>query len=136
LNEFYTIPQSIECESALLLSRKIIPSAIINYEGLGQCMKYVCDRNSSAEILKEVLENKKLINCNSKTNIGDKLYCEGLFLLVKGVKRLKIDLENLTHTHKAQKTVTKNYTYAEITKPFEHIVNALEKRKQQPSIYT
>jgi hypothetical protein len=45
------------------------------------------------------------------------------------VKRLKIDLENLTHTHKAQRTTTKTYTYAEITKPFEHIVNALEKRK-------
>jgi hypothetical protein len=57
----------------------------LNTKDLEDAGKYLCDRNSSAEVLKEVLketiENKKLINNNSKTNIGDKLYAKDCFFL-------------------------------------------------------
>lgn len=129
MSDFFHIPESIECEKADVISRKIIFKGFLNDPCLGYCTKYVCDRNSSAEIMKELNPKVSKCNPNSKLNLGDKLDCESLFVLITGF--FKADPETINHSgrHKAQKVSTKKFTYAEITRPFEHIANAAEKKK-------
>ena len=123
------MPESIECDAANIVARKIIKGALINEEGVGLCQKYKCSRNSSTTIKKE-LEPLKAIKCEaSKLNRGDCLRAEDLFFLAKGSKRFRITKVNKSGRHKAQTMDTNVYTYAEIIKPFVHIIHALEKKE-------
>lgn len=129
--EFYLSSEAIECESALINTRKPSIGAILDIDKIGRCRKYSCDLNSSAQIVKELSPKPEKGNYNesSKLNLNDKLVCESLFLLVQGLKSLKFSVINLSGRHKAQEVTTKYFTYAEISKPFDHIVHAIENRK-------
>jgi len=129
LSEFYKIPESIECNAANVVARKIVKTALIEEEKIGICQKYKCSRNSSATVKKE-LNPLEFLKCNtSKLKLDDCLVAEDLFFFTKGYKKLRISLINESGRHKAQTTDTSSYTYAEITKPFEHIMKALHQRE-------
>ncbi len=131
--EFYLSSESIECESALINSRKPTIGAIIELDQIGRCRKYVCDLNSSAQIVKELFPKPLLgpYKEASKLDLDDKLVCESLFLFVQGIKNIKFSVINLSGRHKAQEATTKSFTYAEISKPFEHIIHAIENRNKK-----
>lgn len=128
--EFNLIPQSIECESAEIISRKTVISSLMRDPKIGNCFKYSCSRNASAEILKELNPKKYKCKNTSNLNLSDKLKSEKLYVLVAGATKLKDELKNQTHRHKAQKYISKSFTFAEISKPFHSIINAIENRNK------
>jgi len=133
LADFYLSSESIECESALINSRKPTIGAIIEIDQIGRCRKYTCDLNSSAQIVKELFPKPLhgTLKDTSKLDLDDKLVCEALFLFVQGIKNLKFSVINLSGRHKAQEATTKSFTYAEISKPFEHVIHAIENRNKK-----
>lgn len=136
--------QSIECHSADVLFKNIIPSNIINNEKLGDCCKYHCDRDGMAIISKEFNpkpttqqeKEKRLIKISSNLNKGDYLSAATVFLLVQGYKietpkKIK-KKKKLSHSHTGQIiSVKSSHVYGEIVHPFVHIQNALEKRNEE-----
>lgn len=112
---------SIECMSAGIISRKILPSSFIEYTNIGKCLTYKCSRNSEAVILKELDPKKAKINENSNLDINSKLECENLFVAVNKNKPYKLELINHTASHKAQEMVTDEFTFAKISKQIPSI---------------
>ncbi|MCU0390881.1 MAG: hypothetical protein MUE81_07170 [Thermoflexibacter sp.] len=131
MEEYYEIPESIECNAAEIISRKIVPKGLLKYEKIGFCFKYSCDRDSSAEIKKELSPKKAILKESSKLDLGTKLVCLKLFFLVRGKKPITADVINNSGRHKAQLIATKDFTYAEITQPFAQIANAIKKRIEE-----
>ncbi len=133
--EFYLHKDSIEGRKIKVYSRKILKtSTLIMCKILGRCVKYKCDKNSSAQIEQE-LEKKdkdKLRNPLSNLNVDDKLKCDALFVLHSGIKYITPSHdEGATGTHGGQYIHTTTRSYAEITTPFKHIEDALLKRKNE-----
>lgn len=112
---------AIECLSAEITSRKIQNSSYIKLAKIGRCFVYKCSRNSSAKIVKEL--SPKLPNyCNeSNLNANDLLECDSLFVAIKKETPYVPDVINLTGRHKAQMFISKEYTFAKITKQIFNI---------------
>ena len=115
---------SIECFSAEIISRQILPSSFIEYENVGKCFTYKCKRNSEASILKELIPKTPKINQNSYLDIGTKVECENLFIAVCKLKPYKIDVINHSGRHKAQVIMTNEFTFAKISKQISNIPDA------------
>ncbi len=128
MTEYYLNSESIECESSDIYGRKILFKGIVKLNNIGQCTKYNCDRNSEAIILKELTPRIARYNNNSKLNLNDNLKATGISVYSEGIKIYKITIKNYSHTHKINNIITNNYTYATITKPFQQIINALNKK--------
>lgn len=122
---------SIECMDADLVSRKIVKSSIINIPGIGNCVKYICKRNSEAKILKALDKSfaDKRENKLPRIEVGDQISGEDIYLLVNKIRPLKIVVDNHTGRHKAQKSTTGCYTYAEISAQF-HNINEIKDSRQ------
>lgn len=135
--DFFEYRDSIEGRRIKVYSRKILKtSTLIKCKVLGRCVKYKCDKNSSAQIGLELEEKDKapdkLRNPDSKLNIDDKLKCDALFVLHAGVRYITPSHdEGATGTHGGQYINTSTRSYAEITTPFKHIEDALLKRKNE-----
>lgn len=116
---------SIECLSAEIISRKILPSSFINIETIGRCFTYKCSRNSEALILKELDPKKPIHNEHSLLSINSKLECDDLFVVVNKSKPYKYSKINHSGRHKAQIFTTKEYTFAKISKQIHCIPQAI-----------
>jgi hypothetical protein len=128
--EYYLLGESIECSSAAVVTRKSNLSSIIDHPVLGRLTKYKCERNSSAEILKE-LNPKKFVYCEgSRLDTGDLIKSEAILVLVSRMLAFS-KAANVSATHSAQKCSTSCFTFAEITKPFAHIEAAIRKRLEE-----
>lgn len=112
---------TIECSSAEIISRKIVPSSFLNIPKIGKCFTYKCSRNSEAIIKKELKPKKAIYNENSLLCCNTKLECDKLFVAVNKNKPYKYEKINHTGRHKAQTFTTKEYTYAKITKQIHNI---------------
>lgn len=112
---------SIECSSAEVISRQIIPSSFVELNKVGKCLTYKCKRNSEASILKELNPKEPIINKNSYLDIDVKVECESLFVAVCKSKPYKIDVINHSGRHKAQYMKTDEFTFAKISKQLVNI---------------
>ena len=112
---------TIECISAEIISRKILPSSFIEIAPIGRCFTYKCTRNSQAKIRKELTPKKAIYNINSRLDIGDKLECENLFVAVNKNKPYTPDVINKSGRHKAQIFKTREYTMAKVTRQILNI---------------
>ncbi|MDP3928537.1 MAG: hypothetical protein Q8R57_05905 [Bacteroidota bacterium] len=112
---------TIECESAEVVSRKIVPSSFIELQNIGKCFSYKCYRNSEATIKKEICPKISRVNQYSKLDLESKLECENLFVAVRKNKPYKYDLKNHSGRHKAQTFITDAFTFAKITIQFSNI---------------
>ncbi|MBA7556018.1 hypothetical protein ES705_48712 [subsurface metagenome] len=129
---FYNEGEKIECQHSEIIAKEIIPSAPYNHPTIGLSLKYKCNRNGSAEITKELEPKESRLSEDSNLNISDKLNAEKLYFIVEKIIRIKPKrISGHTGRHGSQKMNTKEYSFAEITKPFTHIKNALEKRKRE-----
>jgi|688.fasta_scaffold193966_1 hypothetical protein len=112
---------SIECLSADVISRKIMPSSYMDVKLIGKCRTYKCSRNSEAKILKELAPKKAYCNLNSALDLDDRIEAEDLFLAINSSKSVKISLVNHSGRHKAQTFISEFYTFAKISKQFPNI---------------
>lgn len=106
---------TIECDSAEIIARKIVPSSYIEIDSVGRCFTYKCYRNSEAKIIKELKPKQAIYNENSSLNEGDILECEQLFVAVNKNKPYTPDKINHSGRHKANIFKTKEYTMAKIS---------------------
>lgn len=123
---FHKQGESVECNSAEILSRKFVPGSAVKLDGINFYVRYECDRNSSAEILKEVNPKKAKFNLKSNLNCGDKISADAITFYYQGLKKISIALGGnaRTGTHTGQIIITKTFTYAIIKIPYSHIINA------------
>jgi hypothetical protein len=115
---------SIECISAEIISRQIIPSSYLEINNIGKCLTYKCKRNSEASILKELIPKEAKVNQNSYLDISSKVECESLFVAVCKNKPYKLDVINHSGRHKAQYMKTDEFTFAKISKQLNNIPQA------------
>lgn len=129
--EYYQAYDSIECRGVCLDIRALIPSIMQNVEGVGSCWTYKAERNGTAEIKKELNPKRALHKTDSHLDIGDSVTGEKLSVLIEGSK-VHCKAKPATHRHKSQQTeVSREFVFAEITKPITHIANGIAKRKAQ-----
>lgn len=112
---------SIECNSAEIVSRKILPSAFIELNNIGRCFSYKCSLNSEATIKEEIVPKNPLVNQNSNLDKETKLECDKLFVAVKKSKPYKLCKINFTGRHKAQTFTTDKFTFAKISLQLSNI---------------
>lgn len=115
----------IECNSAQIISRKIVPGAFINLNSIGRVFTYKCSRNSEAIIKRELNPKVALYNKNSFLDLETKLECDRLYFLVKAKKPYHLGLKNHTHRHKAEEIFTDDFTYARIDLQLNNIPIAI-----------
>jgi len=120
---------AIECNGAEVISRDIKLSSFVNMPNIGKCRKYNCKRNSEASVTKEIADKKKKNYLNAYVNLGDNISGENITVYVNSIKPQKIEVINHTGRHKAQKTETNCFTYAEISLQF-HNIKVLNDPKQ------
>ena len=127
--DFFKDGASIECERAEITTRKFCSPTLIKHPIIGRCIKIHCDRNSSAEIAKELTPKEYRISKASALNLGDTLKALKISVLLEGIRPPKgkdFELVNESGRHKAQKYVSQSYTHAVIVVPFSHIQHALD----------
>ncbi|AKK73662.1 hypothetical protein OK18_14570 [Chryseobacterium gallinarum] len=112
---------TIECDSAEVISRKIMPGVYVDFESIGKCLTYKCSRNSEATILKELDPKERKINEYSALDLNSKLECEKLFVAIERKKPYRITKVNHSHRHNAQTFTTDAFTYAKITQQLVNI---------------
>lgn len=126
---YYELGEKIECQQSDIIAKKIIPSVPQNHPKIGLSIKYKCKRDGSAEIMKELEPKIPIVDEKSNLNINDKLQANELFFIVKNIKKLNpAKVGGHTGRHSSQVVKTKHYTYAEISKPFLHIQNAIDRK--------
>lgn len=127
---FYKQGDKIECQNSEVIAKKITPSVPQRHPKIGLSVKYKCKRDGSAEITKELDPKEFKVDKNSNLNLGDKLDANHLFIIVNNIKKIKPQkVGGHSGRHSSQKMNTKDFTYAEISKPYSHIENALENKK-------
>jgi|GEM_PF-2663451 len=131
--EFVFQGASIECDSAEIISRDIKASSFVNLPEIGNCQKYNCKRNSEAKILEELEPKRALYKPGSHLDKDDTLKSEDIVIYINSLKSVKKEVIPFSHRHKAQKTITKCFTYAEISLQFPNI-QALKDPRQVPAI--
>jgi len=120
--ELYGINESIECKSAEVVALKIEScSKALNHHKIGACIKYLCTRNGSATIKKELSPKVSLLdNPHAKLNEGDNINSVAFYVLVKGLKIESIEFNGKFSGRHNCNAFTSNskYTFAEITEAF------------------
>jgi hypothetical protein len=109
----------IECEGAEVITRKFIPNAYIQDASLGKLMKYKCDHNSEAKIVKVLSVSKKVKSSHIK--LGDLLEAEQIIVCIGSFRAPTIKIVKHTGRHNAQKANTSAYTFAQISRKFQNI---------------
>ncbi|MEP7169126.1 MAG: hypothetical protein ABI855_07110 [Bacteroidota bacterium] len=124
---------SIECESAEIISRKILLSSFQEIPNVGRCKKYNCTRNSEATITKELNPKAPLYSETSHLNLGDMLEAENIVVFVNQANNLKVIKIDNTHRHNAQQANTNSFTYAEITMQFPNFTELKDPKQVKPA---
>lgn len=136
---FHGHGESIECDSAEIIFRKIVPVKLVTLGSIKLLFKYECDRNSSVEIITELNPKVAIINMpapplkkGSNLEYGDKLSADGITFYYKSKTPIKIEVggEGRTSTHTGQCATTKTFTYAVIKIPFAHVIRAINSGKE------
>ncbi|MDZ4757321.1 MAG: hypothetical protein SGJ10_04160 [Bacteroidota bacterium] len=128
----YLMGDSIECEHSEVVAKKIIPSSPQRRDDIGVCIKYLCTRDGSAEVVKELDPKVHKIKESSNLNLGDCIKSEAFFVLVEGLRPLsKTKLGGQSNRHSSNSVSPRKYTYAEISYPFARIMHALENRQKE-----
>ena len=96
-------------------------ASFIEISYIGRCFSYKCSLNSEALILKELTIKKPVCNSNSLLDLNSKLQCANLFVAVNVKKPYKLSVINKSGRHKAQRFVTKEFTFAKISKQLQNI---------------
>lgn len=97
---------------------------------MGVCIRYRCERNSSAEITKEIDPKECEHDQGALMDSGDKIVGEEIDVWVKGVKPQKIGLVGgFSGRHKTQTFQTSTDTYASLLQSFAPIENAEVSKK-------
>lgn len=131
MSEYIEIGESIECEKALINARKFTNGALVYDDDIGRCIRYVCSRNGNAITQKELNPKVALKKETSHLDLGDSIRAERFYILVKGIRRLRINkVGGFTGRHSTGRMVTSSYTFAEISKPFQNIINSIENRTE------
>ena len=120
---------SIEAQHAKVYGKKIVPQSMIMDKSLGRLRKYTVDRDGAASVEKELSPKRPIYKTSSRVDFGDKLKCLKFFILAKEIS-LRFQKTPFSGAHNTNYVDTKDYTFAEISYPFKHIVNALEKRNE------
>ncbi|QOW09920.1 hypothetical protein Q73A0000_05865 [Kaistella flava (ex Peng et al. 2021)] len=105
---------TIECLSAKVISRKIMPGSFIDLPNIGKCFSYKCSRNSEAKILKELTPRAAIVNEFSGLELDTILECENLYVAVTATKPYKLDVINHSGRHKARTFESKEFTFAKV----------------------
>jgi len=124
---------SIECDSAEIVSRKILLSSFQEVLNVGRCKKYNCSRNSEARITAELNPKEPLYSETSHLDLNDKLEAENIIVFVNQSNQLKIEKIDNSHRHNAQQANTSGYTYAEITMQFPNFPELKDPRQVKPA---
>jgi hypothetical protein len=111
--------ESIECESANVIAKKIEVSPPLNYATFGKCLKYICTRDGEASIIKELFpKSTKLSFPVTNLNLGDTIKANRFYVLVQGFKAKKLEKVRFSGAHNARQFNSDSYTFAEISKPY------------------
>lgn len=129
MGEYYIKPASVYCAKAFVASKKPTPTTAVKVEGIGVCMRYRCERDSSAEISKEISPKVCQNDGGAHMDLGDKIEGEIIDVWVKGIKPQDLKkLGGYSARHKSQGFQTWDATYAALVQPFVHIENAVRNR--------
>lgn len=128
--ELFIKPASIECDSAYVQAKLILSVKGIFSDGkIGTHCRCDCSRDGEAEIKKELNPKAAKKNIHSNLNLGDKIIGEKFTLCISGFRIPKKNKTNYSGRHNTNYFTTQCYTYAELTKPFEHISNGIMKKE-------
>ncbi len=128
---FYNAGDKIECEHSEVIAKNIIVSVPQQHPKIGLSLKYKCKRDGTVEIKKELEPKESIVDENSNLNNGDILNANSFYVIVGNIRKIKTKkISGHTGRHGSQKMKTRDFTYAEITKPYSHIQNALENKKK------
>jgi hypothetical protein len=125
--ELYFAGESIEAQKAQVYAKKVVPQALIKDQNLGTLRKYTLERDGAATVEQELTPKKPLYKMSSKVNLGDKIQCLKFFILTKELN-LRFKKSPFSGAHNTNLANTVDFTFAEISHPFSHIVNAIQKR--------
>jgi UDP-N-acetylmuramate-alanine ligase len=125
----YQSGQSIECISSKIKAKRISFHSFIKTEKMGLLSQYKCERDGEAVIVKELSPKKHKIISTSSLNSGDKIQAEKFVVMIDQKSRIKISKENFSGRHNCNATSTSCFTCAQITLPFNHIIQALKARE-------
>jgi hypothetical protein len=123
---------SIECNSALVISRDIKATGLVNLPNVGRCRKYNCKRNSEASIKEESIPKEKIYYPTPHLDLNSQIKGEDIIFYTKTVKQIKKEVVNFTGRHKTQKTITNCFTLAEITLQFPNIKSISDPKQIAP----
>lgn len=130
----FHIGESIEALAADIFAKKIVFNAFLNHPIVGRSSQYKCERDGYAEILKELEPKKSKINESSFLDIGDTIESEKFTILTLHISKLNVSKSTFSHRHNCNHTKTNKFTFGEVTLPFNHIVKALLKKREQKQI--
>ena len=113
MTELFAPNVSIECLSAEVITRKIASRTPTEIPGVGRCIKYNCNRDSSAEIKKELEPKLARHRPASSLNFGDLVKGRDIMFFYQGIRPLKPTvIGGHSGRHKAQALNTRSFTYA------------------------
>lgn len=111
--------ESIECEAAYIIAKKIEVSPPLNHIVFGKCLKYICSRDGEATIKKELNPKvSKLTHPVTNLNIGDTIKANRFYVLLQGFKAKRLTKTAFSGAHNAREFYSNEYTFAEISKPY------------------
>lgn len=117
--DFFGQGESIECEAAHIIAKKIEPSPPLNHIVFGKCLKYTCSRDGAGTITKELNPKvSKLSHPVSNLDLGDSIKANRFYVLVKGFKATRLNKTHFSGAHNANEFYSSEYTFAEISKPY------------------
>lgn len=125
----YSKPASLYCAAAEVFSKKPTPTTAVNLNGIGICLRYRCERDSSVEIKKEVYPKECKHDPAANMDLGTTIRGEILDIWIKGIRRLNVEkVGGHTGRHSTNTINSKVDTYASLIQPFVHTENAINKR--------
>lgn len=130
--EYFKKGESIESNGSQVIAKFIDDEMPRKHPQLGLSVKYSCERDGEAIITRELNPKKAIVRNESALNKGDKIRASEFICIVqnpKSIKPKKLKGKKFSGRHNAQTFQTKDKTFAQIKKPFTHIINALEKKK-------
>jgi len=134
MTELYKSGECIDGAKVKILAKKLIASSYTVSPTGFKGIKYHCSRDGSATIVKALdassIATVQEKNCNVHLNVGDFIKCNSFFFIAQTTRRLNcFKISMMSGRHECHEGTPNVRVYAQIERPFESIVKALEKRK-------
>ena len=123
--KYVRINCAIECNSAEIISRDIRRSSLLNIKNVGLCFTCKCSKNSEAKIIKELVPKTSIYCEQSYLEQDDVLESENIYVIINKKKPYTPEKLNHSGRHKAQTFLSKEFTFAQITKQISGIPTIL-----------